>query len=78
MRRAYLDDDDREYVRDTKLLLAQLIERRGMAIDELDATLPSKPHHITKRGRLRKRKIKHVKPLAWPPLSQTIIFKKPP
>lgn len=35
MRRAYLDDDDREYVRDTKLLLAQLIERRGMAIDEL-------------------------------------------
>lgn len=35
MRRAYLDDDDREYVRDTKRLLAQLIERRGMAIDEL-------------------------------------------
>jgi transcriptional regulator with XRE-family HTH domain len=35
MRRAYLDDDDREYVRDTKLLLAQLIERRGMAIEEL-------------------------------------------
>ena len=32
----------------------------------------------TWRGRLRKRKIKHVKPLAWPPLSQTIIFKKPP
>ncbi len=30
------------------------------------------------RGRLRKRKIKYVKPLAWPPLSQTIIFKKPP
>ena len=29
-------------------------------------------------GRLRKRKIKYVKPLAWPPLSQTIIFKKPP
>ncbi len=29
-------------------------------------------------GHLRKRKIKYVKPLAWPPLSQTIIFKKPP
>ena len=33
---------------------------------------------VRKIGRLRKRKIKHVKPLAWPPLSQTIIFKKPP
>ena len=33
---------------------------------------------IATRGHLRKRKIKYVKPLAWPPLSQTIIFKKPP
>ncbi|ELB2793261.1 helix-turn-helix domain-containing protein [Aeromonas hydrophila] len=35
MRRAYLDDDDREYVLATKRLLAQLIERSGMPIDEL-------------------------------------------
>lgn len=35
MRRAYLDDDDREYVLATKRLLAQLIERRGVGIDDL-------------------------------------------
>ena len=35
MRRAYLDDDDREYVLATKRLLGQLIERRGIAIDDL-------------------------------------------
>ena len=29
------------------------------------------------RGRLRKRKIKYVKPLAWPPLSQTMVCDKP-
>ncbi|HGY1052574.1 TPA: helix-turn-helix domain-containing protein [Aeromonas salmonicida subsp. pectinolytica] len=35
MRRTYLDDDDREYVIATKRHLSQLIERRGMAIDDL-------------------------------------------
>lgn len=35
MRRAYLDDDDREYVLGTKRLLWQLIERRGITIDDL-------------------------------------------
>ena len=43
------------------------------------ASPPLTPLHLREsRGRLRKRKIKYVKPLAWPPLSQTIIFKKPP
>lgn len=42
MRRAYLDDDDRKYVLGTKRLLGQLIERRGIAIDDLafDADIP--------------------------------------
>lgn len=35
MRRAYQNDDDREYVMSTKRLLGQLIERRGIAIDDL-------------------------------------------
>ncbi|MNG11278.1 hypothetical protein D3C84_948070 [compost metagenome] len=35
MRRAYVDDDDREYVLATKRWLSQLIERRGMTIDDL-------------------------------------------
>lgn len=35
MRRAYQNDDDREYVMSTKRLLGQLIERRGIGIDDL-------------------------------------------
>ena len=55
--------------------------RRSLALPEMVQHFLIVAHEFSRthtRGRLRKRKIKYVKPLAWPPLSQTIIFKKPP